>query len=98
MPKKLSEAEHRELDYLRERCLLVLDFVSEHSDEPFPSGPVIRTIIGKTAEAGNLRGMRTIRGDLLAMSQALPTEDQRDLAELLRGQADRDPFSDGRTT
>jgi len=91
MPTKISAADQHELDYLRERCLLVLDFVSEHSDEPFPSGPVIRTIIGKTAAAGNLRGLRTIRSDLLAMSQALPMEDQRVFAELLREQAVRDP-------
>jgi hypothetical protein len=36
LPKKLSSAERRELDYLRNRSLLILDFIAEHSDEPFP--------------------------------------------------------------
>jgi hypothetical protein len=97
LSRKLSSAEQRELDYLRARSLLILDFIAKHSDEPFPSVPELRDIIERTGRAGNLRGMRIIRSELVDMSRALPNEDQRDLAELLKAQAAEDPFPVDRT-
>jgi CHAD domain-containing protein len=93
LPRKLSSAEERELEYLRSRSLLILDFLVEHSDEPFPSAPELRDIVEQTGRAGDLRGMRIIRSEFLDMSRALPTEHQRALAELLKAQAADDPFS-----
>ena len=93
MAKKLSPVEHREVEYLRTRCLLILGFAVERSDEPFPSAADIRNVIEHTARSGNLRGMRTLRSDLLDMSRALSVEDQRVLAELPKAHAVEDPFS-----
>ena len=93
MGKKLTPSEQHELEYLRKRCLLILEFVLQHSEEPFPSAPAVHEVIEQARTAGNLRGMRVIRSDLLDLSRALSREDRRALEELLKAQTVQDPFS-----
>jgi hypothetical protein len=98
MSRQLSEEQARELAYFRARSLLILDFIVEHSSEPFPSAPALREVVEQTAQAQNLRGMRIVRSDLLDMSRALGSDHQRALAQLLAEQARDDPWSEQRPT
>src|SRR5256885_3193723 len=93
MSRHLSPEQERELEHLQARSILILDFLVEHSDEPFPSAEMIREVVEQAARAGNLRGMRIVRSDLLDMSRSLDAEHQRALAELLKRQAGDDAFS-----
>ena len=93
MPPKPSALEQRELAYLAERSRAILDFVASRSGEEFAaSARMLREVIRQTADRGDLRGLRSVRRDLLDMSRALAAEDQRALAELLRAQALSDPY------
>ena len=91
MTKILSPRDQRELEYLYRRCLLIVDFAAK-ADPSFTSAPALRMVVEQTREAANLRGMRTIRSDLLDLSHALAPNDQRTLRGLLDAQASEDPF------
>jgi hypothetical protein len=79
-----------EIAYLRARCHLIVDFC-ESKDPTFRLGDQLRAVIKSTADAANVRGMRTIRRDLLDMSQGLAQDDRVALKALLDKQADDDP-------
>ena len=69
----------------------MVDFFSQH-DPQFTSAEQLRSIIESAAAAGNVRGMRTIRRDLLSMSEGLAPDDRAALTTLLAAQARDDPF------
>jgi hypothetical protein len=82
-----------ELAYLLARCRLILDVI-EHA-EPRPLVMDLRRIVEETANAGNIRGLRTIRRDLLEMSQVLPAEARVALQAALKVQEADDPVHRG---
>ena len=79
-----------EIAYLRARCQLILDAIERA--EPGPFIGQLRQVLAQTADAGNIRGLRTIRRDLLEMSQALPTADRAALEAALKVQESDDPM------
>ena len=79
-----------EIEYLRARCQLILDAIERA--EPGPFIGQLRQVLAQTADAGNVRGLRTIRRDLLEMSQALPTAERAALEAALQGQEADDPI------
>jgi hypothetical protein len=78
-----------EVAYLRDRCRLILDAIER--SEPGTFIVQLRQIVEDTAAKGNTRGMRTIRRDLLEMSQGLPAEVRAALQAELKAQEVTDP-------
>ena len=85
MPRSEVQAE---VDYLLERCRLILDAIEKHEPQPVAD---MRPIVEATARKGDVRGMRTVRRDLLEMSQVLPAADREALKAALAVQEGRDP-------
>jgi hypothetical protein len=81
-----------EIDYLSARCRLVLDALEAAEPEFRGTAAEIRAILADTAAKGNVRGIRTMRRDLLDMSRALPDAARRELQARLDAQAADDPF------
>ena len=79
-----------EVAYLTARCCLILDAIERAEAGPFVSQ--LRRILEETASAGNIRGLRTIRHDLLEMTQALSADDRAALAAALKVQEADDPI------
>lgn len=80
-----------EIAYLVARCRLIVDAIE--AEEPgFTGGAPIREAIELAARQGNVRGLRTVRSDLLDMSRALPAPARRALEAQLDAQAAADPF------
>ena len=85
-----SESAAAEIAYLRARTRLIVD-VAEKA-EPSPTIAALREVIEATAAKGDVRGLRSIRNDLLDMSRALPPDVQAALKIALDAQAADDPF------
>ena len=81
-----------EIRYLVARCHLLLDHIEAAEPGFRESGAQIRSIVATTAAKQNVRGMRTIRRDLLSMSEGLPLAAQEELRRQLDVQAAEDPF------
>jgi len=81
-----------EIAYLLTRTRIILDAVE--NAEPSPTIAAVRGIVEATAAKGNLRGMRSIRNDLLDMSRGLAPDVQASLKAALDAQAADDPFRD----
>ena len=88
MAKRESAA--AEIEYLRARTRLIVDAVEKA--EPSPTIVALRELIQATAAKDDLRGLRSIRNDLLDMSRALPPDVQAALNIALDAQAADDPF------
>ena len=82
-----------EIDYLLERCRLILDAIEAHEPEPVLQ---MRPILEAAAQSGNVRGMRTMRRDLLEMSLTLPPDDREALRVALARQESNDPINRSR--
>jgi hypothetical protein len=85
-----SESAAAELAYLLARTRLIVDAVEKA--EPSPTIAALRGVVEATAVKGDLRGMRSIRNDLLDMSRALAPDVQAALKAALDAQAADDPF------
>jgi hypothetical protein len=82
-----------EVDYLLERCLLILDAIERH--EPLPVAQM-RPLVEGAARNRNVRGLRIVRRDLIEMSQSLPPLDRQKLQEALDRQEANDPINRAR--
>jgi hypothetical protein len=78
-----------EVAYLLKRCRLILDAIERN--EPGAFVTELRRVAEDTAAKGNTRGMRTIRRDLLEMSEVLPAETRAALQAELKYQEVNDP-------
>lgn len=70
MAKRLTPAHLRELRALRARCLLIVDFVHEHSGLG-ALAPEMRNAIENAYAAQSLKGLRTVARDLDEMAEGL---------------------------
>jgi len=84
-------ADPAEVSYLVVRCRLMLDAV-EAAEPEFSGIAQLRAIVEATAASNDVRGLRTIRRDLLEMSRGLPTGARDALQAQLDAQAADDPF------
>jgi hypothetical protein len=80
-----------EIVYLVARCRLVLDAI-EAAEPGFSGAAQIRAVTEEAATKHDVRGLRTIRRDLLDMSRGLPPSARRKLKARLDAQAADDPF------
>jgi hypothetical protein len=85
-----SESAAAELAYLLARTRLIVEAVQKA--EPSPTIDALQGVVEATAAKGDLRGMRSIRNDLLDMSRGLAPDVQATLKAALDAQAASDPF------
>ena len=90
-----SSTEVAELTYLAARCKLILDALADHEPDA-QSLSAIRDVLEETAEKRNVRGLRTIRRDLLDMMKVLPAPARAALQVRLDAQGHDDPASRAR--
>ena len=79
-----------EVAYLLARCRLILDAIERA--EPGPFVLRLRQVVEDTAAKGSARGLRTVRRDLLEMSQTLSQKDRAVLEAALKAQEADDPM------
>jgi len=79
-----------EAAYLLARCELILDAVEAF--DPTPLLAQMRGIARTAAATNNVRALRTVRRDLLEISQILPPDQRATLEAALRLQESDDPI------
>jgi hypothetical protein len=83
--RKLSESQMQELNALRDKCVLVLQFLNRRGE----LGDLARQfseVIQQSFEANDLRGLRILWKDLSDWSKDLSSDQQLELETLLRVQ------------
>ena len=78
-----------EVVYLLKRCRLILDAFERAEPSAFVAQ--MRQIVEDAATKGDVRGLRTVRRDMLEMSQALSSQDRSALQAALDAQEADDP-------
>ena len=88
----VSPEELSELKYLAARCYLILDALAKQEPDA-PTVGAIRDAVEQAVEKHNVRGLRTIRRDLLDMMKVLPGSARAALQAHLDAHARDDPAS-----
>lgn len=80
--KKNNTSNVSELQYLRDRSLLIIDFIL-NKNVGDPMIHQFKSVIQETYDKGNLRGLRTLSRDINAWAKGLPQKDVKELELLL---------------
>ena len=90
--KKLTPKQKKELEYLKNRSLLIIDYIIDKD-----SNPIIlqmRETIKIAFEKNDLKGLKEISRDMNAWAKSLSTEDTKELEKLLAGRFREDLTGD----
>lgn len=71
-----------EIEYLRDRCLEIINFILNKSVVN-PMMQQLKSVIQETYDKGNLKGLKTLSRDMNAWAKGLPQKDIEELEVLL---------------
>lgn len=82
-----------ELEYLRDRSLLIIDFIL-NKNVGNPMMQQFKSVIQETYAKGNLKGLKTLSRDTNAWAKGLPQKDIKELGLLLAEKFDENLSGD----
>jgi len=83
MAKKITEKQQKELDYLKEWCLMILNFmISKNNNTPIITQT--KDVILETYNSQNIKGLRYCNKDIIEWAKGLPHSDFVELKKLLQ--------------
>jgi len=83
MTKKITEKQQKELDYIKEWCLMILNFmISKNSNIHIITQT--KDIILETYNSQNIKGLRYCNKDIIEWAKGLPQSDFVELNKLLQ--------------
>lgn len=83
MTKKITEKQQKELDYIKEWCLMILNFmISKNSNIHIITQT--KDIILETYNSQNIKGLRYCNKDIIEWAKGLPKSDLVELNKLLQ--------------
>ena len=89
----MTKSHEAEITYLLARCRLILSVLRKDEPNALVLAELDK-VLEQTAAKGNVRGLRSIRRDLLEMSQVLPQPARDELHAALALQEKDDPIHD----